>query len=100
MTEQALEQTREELRSLLFETIKRLDESAAERPPRLLTDTQAAKYLGVSRGTLEIWRARNYGPRCLELDGRGDGERKMIRYDIYDLDKWASEHPRKKEREA
>ena len=54
MTELALEQSREELRALLFETIRRLDEAAADRPPRLLTDGQAAKYLGVSRGTLEL----------------------------------------------
>lgn len=98
MTEVEFETTREELRALLMETIAKLDE-ATDRQPRLLNEAQAAKYLGVSVGTLRNWKRKNIGPRSLDLKGSTENTKKdMTRYDIIDLDKWISEHPRRKER--
>ena len=100
MTALELEQTCEDLRATLLDTIKKLD-AAKERPSRLLTEAQTAKYLNVSPSTLENWRNRNFGPRCLEFDGKEENsKKKIIRYDIEDLDRWATECPRRKEREA
>lgn len=100
MTSLELEQTCEDLRTTLLDTIKKLD-AAKERPSRLLTEAQTAKYLNVSPSTLENWRNRNFGPRCLEFDGKEENsKKKIIRYDIEDLDRWATECPRRKEREA
>lgn len=97
MTDLELATTREELRAVFLEANRKLDDAMA-RPPRLLNEEQAAKYLSVSKGTLRNWRERNFGPRCIELDGKeSDGGKKMIRYDIEDLDNWGSKHPRRKE---
>ena len=94
MTEQALEQTREELRITLLDMLQKLDD-AAQRPSRLLTERQAAKYIGgASPNTMRDWRDKGIGPDYLKLEGND----KMIRYDVADLDKWITEHPRRKER--
>lgn len=93
MTELEIETTREELRVLLAETIAKLD-ATVDRPPRLLCEKSAAKYIDVAPRTLRNWRDRGIGPDYLKLEG---GE-KLIRYDIQELDKWISEHPRRKER--
>ncbi|ANZ45476.1 helix-turn-helix domain-containing protein [Cloacibacillus porcorum] len=97
MTELEFETTCAELRSVLMEAIQKLDD-AADRSSRLLNEHKAAKYLDVSPGTLRNWRDKNIGPRSMEIEGgKGDGGKKLIRYDIDDLDKWITEHPRRKE---
>lgn len=100
MTELDIAIAQEEFRAMLTEVISKIDESA-DRAPRLLNEHKTAKYLDVSPGTLRNWREKNIGPRCLELDGAmGNKPKKLIRYDIVDLDKWATEHPRRKESAA
>lgn len=100
MTVLELEQTCEELRATLLDTLKKLDEVNL-RPARMLDEREAAAYLGVSPGTIRVWRDRNYGPRCVEWEGKEPGNsKKIIRYDIKDLDRWATECPRRKGREA
>lgn len=94
MTEQALEQAREELRATLLDMLQKLDD-AEQKPPRLLTERQAAKYIGgASSRTMKDWRSKGIGPDYLKLEGCD----KMVRYDIADLDRWITEHPRRKER--
>lgn len=95
MTEQALEQAREELRATLMDAIQKIDESM-QRPPRLLGENEAGKYLGVSGRTLRDWRDKGIGPEYLKLEGN----EKLTRYDIKELDKYIDEHPRRKERRA
>lgn len=55
--------------------------AVTEYPPRLLSEPEAARYIGVSRSTL----------RKLELPRRVLGGRKL--YDRIDLDAYASELP-------
>ncbi|MEA5034214.1 helix-turn-helix domain-containing protein [Cloacibacillus evryensis] len=82
-----------ELKELLTEHIRKLDELAEARPPRLVTEKEAGAYLGVSPGTLRSWREAGKGPDFLYLEGKGT----IIRYDIKDLDTYADTHPRRKE---
>ncbi len=93
MTELEVVTVVDELKAALAETIEKLDD-AADRPPRLLCEKSAAKYLGISPRTLRNWRDEGEGPEFLQLEGK----EKLTRYDIYELDKWISEHPRRKER--
>lgn len=73
----------------MTETISKLDE--AERPPRLLDEREAGRYLGVSPRTLRTWREKNVGPDFHIFS------KVTIRYDINDLDSFIAEHPRRKE---
>lgn len=95
MTELALEQTREELRASLLDAIQKIDESM-QRPPRLLNENEAGKYLGISGRTLRDWRDKGIGPEYVKLEGN----EKLTRYDIKELDRYIDEHPRRKGREA
>ena len=60
---------------------------AADRSLYCLTTAQAAKYLGVSRVTLEVWRRRSkrgeisHAPPYAKLG-------KLIRYSRSSLDEW------------
>jgi len=47
-----------------------------------LTPIQAARYLGVSKDVLRLWRSQDKGPRHFKA---GD---KLIRYRRIDLDEW------------
>lgn len=47
--------------------------------PAFLTSPEAAKYLGVSRHTLEAWRQRKCGPRFTLMVGK-------VIYHLADLD--------------
>jgi len=47
--------------------------------PRNLRTREAADYLGVSPGTLEVWRCKGRGPRYCKLG-------KVVVYDPTDLD--------------
>ncbi len=47
-----------------------------------LNEQQAARYLGVSAGTLRLWRSEGKGPRHFKA-----GE-KLVRYRKSDLDSW------------
>ena len=51
---------------------------------RLLDTVKAAAYLGMEPGTLENWRYKRMGPRCIRLG-------KSVRYDLRDLDRWIDE---------
>lgn len=95
MTELALEQTREELRTSLLDAIQKIDESM-QRPPRLLNENEAGKYLGISGRTLRDWRDKGIGPEYVKLE---DNE-KLTRYDIKELDRYIDEHPRRKAHRA
>lgn len=46
-----------------------------------LNERQAAKYLGVSAGTLRLWRAENRSPRYFRAG-------KLIRFRVRDLNEW------------
>ena len=46
-----------------------------------LNERQAAKYLGVSAGTLRLWRSENRSPRYFRAG-------KLIRFRRADLDAW------------
>lgn len=65
----------------------RLTAQFAGNPQRPLTTPQAAQYLGLSKYTLECWRARGDGPRYLKL-GRS------VRYRVADLDAFAEHSAR------
>ena len=93
MTEQALEQAREELCATLMDAIQKIDESM-QRPPRLLNENEAGKYLGICGRTLRDWRDKGIGPEYVKLEGN----EKLTRYDIKELDRYIDEHPRRKER--
>lgn len=95
MTELALEQTREELRASLLDAIQKIDESM-QRPPRLLNENEAGKYLGISGRTLRDWRDKGIGPEYVRLEGN----EKLTRYDIKELDRYIDEHPRRKAHRA
>ncbi len=47
----------------------------------VLNERQAARYLGVSAGTLRLWRAENRAPRFFRAG-------KLIRFRVRDLDLW------------
>jgi len=47
--------------------------------PRSLRTREAAAYLGVAAGTLEVWRCKGRGPRYSKLG-------KVVVYDPTDLD--------------
>lgn len=53
--------------------------------PRAYSTTDAAKYLGISRHTLEAWRVQGRGPAYRRL-GTGRAARAM--YLVEDLDAW------------
>ena len=93
MTELEVVTVVEELKAPRTNTIEKLEE-AADRPPWLLCEKSAAKYLGIAPRTLRDWRERGTGPDFLQLEEK----ERFTRYDIYELDKWISEHPRRKER--
>jgi len=46
-----------------------------------LNERQAAKYLGVSAGTLRLWRSENRSPRFFRAG-------KLVRFRVRDLDEW------------
>jgi excisionase family DNA binding protein len=46
-----------------------------------LNERQAAKYLGVSAGTLRLWRSENRSPRYFRAG-------KLIRFRVRDLNEW------------
>jgi hypothetical protein len=50
-----------------------------------LNTVEAAQYLGVKRGTLEVWRSLGKGPRYIKLGTR-------VVYEIHDLDAFAASH--------
>lgn len=53
--------------------------------PNLLTPTDAATYLNVTKSALATWRARRMGPPFIRLTER------VVRYDRNDLDRWVDE---------
>lgn len=52
-------------------------------PIRRLNTPEAAEYLGVRPGTMEVWRSLGRGPRYVRLGRR-------IVYEIVDLDSFAA----------
>ena len=52
-------------------------------PQRRLNTRDAAAYLGVKPGTLEVWRSIGRGPRYMKLGTR-------VLYEIADLDTYAA----------
>jgi excisionase family DNA binding protein len=46
-----------------------------------LNERQAAKYLGVSPGTLRLWRAQRRSPRYFRAG-------KLVRFRVRDLNEW------------
>jgi excisionase family DNA binding protein len=69
-------------------TICRLEPEASELAapvqPAVLTREQAAEYLAVPRGTLDVWRSRGKGPAFVRL-GRS------VRYRVATLDAYLLE---------
>lgn len=63
-------------------------------PKALMTEGDAAAYLGFAIGTLRVWRTKSrranrlVGPPWIEIGG--DGRRKSIRYRLVDLDGYAA----------
>jgi predicted DNA-binding transcriptional regulator AlpA len=53
-----------------------------EKPNNSFTEREASRYLGVSEGTLRLWRSRGEGPRHFKA-----GE-KLVCYRGRDLDSW------------
>jgi excisionase family DNA binding protein len=60
-----------------------VQESFAPLPPRYLTASEAARYLGISTSTLQKHRQHGTGPAYFKLGGR-------VLYRIADLDTWAA----------
>ena len=62
------------------------DENAlGENVKRYLTTEQAAKYLGLSKRTLQDWRCDQVGPPFIVFGPRN------VKYDCVDLDAWVDE---------
>ena len=55
--------------------------------PYLLTPAQAARYLGVQRNTLAIWRTRGEGPPFIKVSRHRNGR---VLYRVSDLEEWAN----------
>lgn len=61
--------------------------------PRLLTEEEAATFLGLRPDTLKVWRSKSrragrlIGPLWTEM---GDGRARIIRYRIEDLEAYAA----------
>lgn len=55
-------------------------------PGRLLTGTDAADYVGLSRRKFLLLKAAGKGPKSVNIDG-------SERYRIYDLDSWVDQLP-------
>lgn len=56
--------------------------------PALLTEKQAARFLGFSARTLQSWRSRGGGPRYVSVSPR------CVRYRPEDLRRWIEERVR------
>lgn len=56
---------------------------------RLLSRTEAAEYLGLSRSTLDDLAARGRGPRRIKF---GDSPQSTVKYDRADLDAYIDAH--------
>lgn len=54
-----------------------------------LDTRQAALYLGLAAGSLEVWRSQGKGPRCIFVASRP-------RYLRTDLDQWIAESGRRR----
>jgi excisionase family DNA binding protein len=53
----------------------------------LLTTEQAAKRLGISKGTLDMWRYRGKGPRYVKFKGE-KGRGGSIKYRLRDIQRY------------
>lgn len=91
MTDVELDAVVSELQATLADTIEKLS-AVRERPPRLLKESETARYMGVSAKTIRNWRDCGVGPDYLKLEGMD----KIIRYDIETLNNYISAHPRRK----
>jgi predicted site-specific integrase-resolvase len=56
--------------------------------PRLLTEEQASRYLGISLSTTIRWRKKGQGPAFLHVGG-------ILRYPIEQLDKFIDDKTRR-----
>ena len=54
-------------------------------PERLMTETEAAPFLGVTRRALQQWRLNGKGPKYVKISQR------CIRYRRIELIKWSEE---------
>lgn len=61
---------------------------AAPATPALLTEKQAARFLGFSARTLQSWRFRGGGPRYVSVSPR------CVRYRLEDLRQWIEDRLR------
>ena len=55
---------------------------ASQSNSAFLTESEAAKYLGISKKTLQRWRFDHKGPIYAKLNN------KLIRYHLPELDEW------------
>ena len=55
---------------------------AQQSSSAFLPDSEAAKYLGISKKTLQHWRFDHKGPAYAKLNN------KLIRYHLPELDEW------------
>jgi excisionase family DNA binding protein len=55
-----------------------------KREPRLLTQDELARYLGVKPGTLSAWRYRGQGPPAVKVGH-------LVRYRPQDVNAWLNE---------
>jgi len=57
-------------------------------PDQLITEQEAAFFLGVSRRALQAWRIKGSGPQYIRISAR------CIRYRRLDLIEWSENHLR------
>jgi len=57
-------------------------------PERLITETEAADFLGVTRRALQQWRLNGSGPKYVKISQR------CVRYRRIELIKWSEERLR------
>ncbi len=65
-----------------------VDYTSAQIQQLLLTETEAAKRVGVSISTLRRWRRKRIGPKFFSLGG-------ILRYRIVDLDEFVESRIRR-----
>jgi hypothetical protein len=59
--------------------------NASLQPEELITQTEAARVLGIEPRTLESWRLKRIGPRFISYSKR------CVRYRLSDLEKWLND---------
>ena len=77
--------TEGDIMDLFLRALKILEQGRIEDENPLLNESKTAQILGLSKGTLTVWRHQGKGPRYVKLGG-------AIRYKLRDLTEYIKAH--------